>query len=102
MRTRTLRSRRLVAQDVAGVVGDEAAFAHVEQDELVAPRILHHDAAPDLDIERPVHDSTTGLCEGDGRIVGGVDQEVDFGALSLALEHDLGVGVRQAEADGFV
>ena len=69
--------QRLDPGDVALGVGDQAALAHVEQDERVAPRVGDHRTAPDGDVEGRHEQRAARLGEGPRGPAGGRHVEID-------------------------
>ena len=92
-----MRNSRLaigVDQDSSGCIGDERAFAAIQQDEPVSPRIFDNGAPTDRNVER-LHDNAPADSGDHGRgFVSRCDRDVDLQFGPLGLDHDLSVSFR--------
>ena len=87
-----------IAPDNPVCIGDEHAFAQIQEDEPILPRVGDDRAASDWDVEWLDDDSPARFDDRRGRFIGRRHEQVDFHFWSLGLNDDFSVGVGHAEA----
>src|SRR5262249_29495160 len=73
-----VRSRLNIPDDVALLVSLQRTPTHIEQHQMVAPRVRYDGAAADVDVEGRHHHPTTRGHDSRRRRIGGVHQQIDL------------------------